>query len=167
VQKILRFLHRLEDAVLAVLLAGMLILACAQIALRNFFDVYLIWADPALRVGVLWLGMLGALAASRRRRHISIDMLSKFLPPSQESLVSAGTQLFAAAVCAVIGYYSLDFVRFEYEDATKAFASVPVWVSAIVIPICFSVLSLRFVLQAIRDLKRFAAPVPPAAGGAG
>ena len=53
----------------------------------------------------------------------------------------------------MIGYHSLDFVRFEYEDAGKAFASVPVWLTAIVIPIGFGLLSLRFVLHAIRDLQ--------------
>lgn len=165
-QKVLRFLHRLEDAVLAVLLAGMLVLAGAQIVLRNFFDVSLIWADPALRAAVLWVGMLGAVAASRQKKHISIDMLSKFLPPIQQSLVSVATQLFAAAVCGVIGYYSLEFVRFEYEEAGKAFANVPVWFSATVIPIAFGLLSLRFVAHAIRDLKRVGAPEPPADGDA-
>lgn len=165
-RKVLRFLHCLEDAALAALLAGMLFLAGAQIVLRNFFDVSLIWGDPALRAGVLWVGMLGAVAASRGGKHISIDMLSKFLPPRQQSLVSAGTQLFAAAVCVVIGYHSLDFVRFEYEDAGKAFASVPVWLTAIVIPIGFGLLSLRFVLHAIRDLRRVGAGDSPQGGDA-
>lgn len=150
----MRYLHYLEDALLAVLLTAMLLLAGAQIVLRNFFEVSFIWADPALRVGVLWVGMLGALAASRSGKHISIDMLSKFLRPKQQALVSALTQLFAAVVCGVIGYHGIDFVRFEYEDAGMAFARVPVWFTALVIPLGFGLLAMRFLLHAIGDLKQ-------------
>ena len=146
---------------LAVLLTAMLLVAGGQIILRNAFEITLIWADPALRAGVLWVGMLGALAASRERKHISIDVLSKFLRPSRQSLVSALTQLFAAAVCGVIGYYGVDFVRFEYEDSSIAFAQVPVWLTALVIPLGFGLLAVRFFVHAILDLKQLGSSSSP------
>lgn len=163
-QKVLRYLHRLEDAVLAVLLTGMIVLAGAQIVFRNLFDASLIWADPTLRAAVLWVGMLGAVAATRERKHISIDILSKFLPSRLQSLVSSVTQLFAAGVCGVIGYFSLDFLRFEYEEGGRAFANVPTWLLEIVIPIAFALLSVRFALHAISDARRLGVAEPSAEG---
>ena len=40
--------HRVEDLLLALLLSAMILLASAQIFLRNFFDSSLSWGDPAL-----------------------------------------------------------------------------------------------------------------------
>ena len=39
------------------------------------------WAETFLRVLVLWIGLAGAMAASREHRRISIDILSRFLQP--------------------------------------------------------------------------------------
>ncbi len=67
-------LGRLEDALLVALLGVLLLLASTQILLRNLFDAGLTWADPLLRVLVLWLGLLGAMIASRSGKHITLDV---------------------------------------------------------------------------------------------
>ena len=54
-------LHRFEDVLLALLLTAMILLAPLQIVLRHGFDGGISWADPLLRVGVLWLGLLGSV----------------------------------------------------------------------------------------------------------
>ena len=40
--------------------------------LRNFFSIGFAWGDGLTRLAVLWLGLLGALAASRDGRHITM-----------------------------------------------------------------------------------------------
>ena len=55
----------LENALLVFVLAAMVLLAAAQILLRNFMGVSLEWTDQALRLLVLWVAFLGAVAASR------------------------------------------------------------------------------------------------------
>ena len=52
-----------ETAILVLLLTAMMLLASSQIALRNFFASGFAWADEALRLMVLWLAMIGAVAA--------------------------------------------------------------------------------------------------------
>ena len=69
-----------EDALLVLILSTMVLLAAGQIILRNFLDVGFIWGDELLRMLVLWLAVAGALAASRSDKHISIDVLNRFLP---------------------------------------------------------------------------------------
>ena len=41
-------IHRVEDFILALLLTAMILLASAQIVLRNLFDSSLFWGDPLL-----------------------------------------------------------------------------------------------------------------------
>jgi len=52
----------MEDGILVVLLSVMILVAAAQILLRNFFDIGLSWGDQALRILVLWVGLMGAVA---------------------------------------------------------------------------------------------------------
>ena len=91
-------LHRLEEAVLALLLGAMIVLASLQILLRGAFGSGLAWADPLLRVLVLWVGLLGAVTASREGRQITVDVLSRLLSERARAAVGAITGLFTAGV---------------------------------------------------------------------
>ncbi len=82
-----RFLHRLEDSLLVILLTTLILLASTQIFLRNLFDTGLVWIDPLLRVMVLWLGLLGAAVAAREHKHIQIDILTRLLSKNAFTLV--------------------------------------------------------------------------------
>ena len=53
----------LEDAIMVILLAGMILLAAGQIILRNVFDLGFIWTDELLRLLVLWLAVAGGVEA--------------------------------------------------------------------------------------------------------
>jgi len=75
----LRWLDRIENGLIAVLVLAMVLLAGAQILLRNLFDSGIEWADPLLRALVLWTAMLGALAAARDDKHIGLDLVTHFV----------------------------------------------------------------------------------------
>ncbi len=79
------FLHRLEDGMLVGLLLLLIGMAVAQIFLRNFLGSGILWGDALLRVAVLWIGLLGAMAASRRGAHIGIDVVSRFCRGASEN----------------------------------------------------------------------------------
>lgn len=148
----IRVIHGFEDAALCLLLTGMIGLAVAQILLRNFWDTGLPWADPALRAGVLWLGLLGALAASRDRRQITVDVLSRFL----EGRWRLGAQLiansFTAAVAALLAWHCGRFIAGEIEFETVAFAGIPSWWLQLVLPVAFGFIALRYAMHALADL---------------
>ena len=57
----LRYLRRIENGLLAILVLVLVGLAGTQIVLRVFFETGLAWADSFSRSLVLWTGMLGAL----------------------------------------------------------------------------------------------------------
>ena len=70
IQRFQRWLHKAEDLLLASVLFVMLFLAVADIAMRLITGGSLIWIPPVLQVLVLWLGLLGALLASRTQEQI-------------------------------------------------------------------------------------------------
>jgi len=136
-------IHRAEDILLAFLLGSLVLLAPLQIVLRNVFDAGWIWADSLLRVLVLWIALLGALAASRHDKQIAVDVVSKFLSPRKKAIVGILTGLFTTLVCSVVAYHSWLFVAGEREFGSKAFGDVPAWLCQSVIPFAFAMIAVR------------------------
>jgi TRAP-type C4-dicarboxylate transport system permease small subunit len=147
--RILKGIHWLEGLVLVLLLGVMIAVAVMQIVMRNGFEGGFLWADSFLRVLVLWITMVGALVASRGQRHISIDIAGKYLPHRFAKWVATFNGLFTAAICFLIAWYSLDFIKLEYESPSPAFANVPTWVCESIMPIAFSLIGIRCLAYAL------------------
>ena len=153
--QLLRGLHRAEDLLLGLLLASLLALGLAQIGLRLFFGTGIEWAEPVERMGVLWLALMGALGATRERRHISIDALPRLLPPKLHRAAWALTQFATAVICGVLAWTGWGMVEFEREAPTLFVKGVESWIPMLVFPAGFALMALRFLVAA------FAAPPEP------
>lgn len=148
--------RRIEDVLLAALLTVMVLLAGWQIVQRNFFGGGMIWGDELLRLMVLWLGLLGAMAASRDDRHISIDLLLRFLPQRLKLPVRVALHCFTSVVCGMLAWYSLLFVRMEHEYHTEVLTGLPAWWFELILPLAFGMMCLRYV----GHLRRTLYPLP-------
>lgn len=132
---------------------GLLLLAIflsvAQILLRGLFDSGIFWADSALRVMVLWIGLLGAMYASHQGKHIRIDIFSRYLSRRLRNVFYRLTEFVTAIMCGIATFYSARFVMFEYQDGLIAFANVPTWLCESIIPVAFFVMSVRYLLATL------------------
>ena len=146
IQRTYNTLLATETFLLLFFLLLAILLACAQILLRNFFDSGIFWADSALRVMVLWIGMIGAMFASRNKKHIRIDILSHYLPVKLRNNVWRINEMITAIVCGIVAFYSIEFIKSEYQDGSIAFANVPVWLCETIIPVAFIVMALRYLV---------------------
>jgi TRAP-type C4-dicarboxylate transport system permease small subunit len=141
----------LETGLLVCILAGMMLLALGQIVLRNFFDIGLPWGDELLRLLVLWLGLAGALAASRADRHINVAVLDHYLPPTARKLVKIFMHLFTAAVCAAVAWFSWQFVLTSREYGDLLLGSIPAWWLQAALPLGFALMTWRYLVLLLRD----------------
>ncbi len=141
-----------EDAVLVIILTGMILLAAGQIVARNFFGFGFIWSDELLRMLVLWIAVAGAVAASRKDKHINIAILDRFLPPRLNDIVKIIIDFFTAGVCAVVTWYSINFVRTSYEYEDVLLGDVPAWLLQLVLPVGFGLISWRYTLFFLKRL---------------
>lgn len=143
-----KLLH-LETIILVSTFLIILTIAVLQIVLRNFFDMGILWADTFLRIAVLWLGMMGALFASRDNNHINMNLGLKYLSGNSLRIVKVIIHLFTALICFVVAWYGVNLLLMEYEDAGNAFAAVPIWITVSIIPIGFTIMGLRYFSLAI------------------
>ena len=147
-------LHRVEDAILVGLLLLMIGMSVTQIFLRNLFEAGIVWSDVLVRILVLWVGLVGAMVASRQGNHITIDILDRYLPARAKKVADFVVELFTALICTVVAYYSLVFVQMEFVDGGMAFAQVPTWLCEAIIPFAFTVIALRYFILSIISFKK-------------
>ncbi len=133
----------------------MILLSSGQIVLRNFFDVGIIWIDPLLRVLVLWTALIGATVASRKNKHIRIDLISRVFSKKAHLVIQVFVGFFTAAVCAIIAWFGAQWVLMDYQDRLKGFADVPSWMLEIIIPVAFGLIAIRYFLLSIFWIELF------------
>ena len=153
ISRLIWAVRKAEDTLLVLLLLTMIVLAVVQIFLRNFFDSGIVWGDALVRVLVLWIGLTGAMAASRDDNHISIDVVSRYLPAAVKPFARGATYLFTCAITGLMAWHSYRFVLMEKADEITAFAGVPAWICEAVIPFAFAMISIRYLLFLIRQIK--------------
>lgn len=142
--KFIKYINFIEDSLLVVILSSMIILAVYQIISRNLFSEGVVWIDPLLRTLVMWVGLAGAVVATRTDHHIKIDIFAKYLPNNFQPYVHRAVYLFTFLICLLIAWHAARFVFSEYEYGTIAFASVPAWLTAIIIPVSFFLIAIRY-----------------------
>lgn len=146
----MRLGRALETGLLVVLLGFLVVFSSAQIVLRNVFSIGVTWGDGLTRVVVLWLALLGALAASSDGKHIRMNALLQRLPPSLQVVTGAASDLFAAAVSAVLAYLSFTFVRDSRSYGDVLLGQFPAWWFESIMPVAFALIAYRFVVHALR-----------------
>jgi TRAP-type C4-dicarboxylate transport system permease small subunit len=149
----------LETWLIVVILGGLIALGAAQIVLRNFFSIGFSWSDGLTRLAVLWLGLLGALAASRDGRHIAMGAVIRYLPRRLRVLAGVAADWFGAAVSALLAWASWAFVSDSREFADTLLGDVPAWWLQAIMPVAFALMAWQFLVQSIRRLRGTASPV--------
>ena len=148
-----RAARSLETALIAVVLTGLILLGAVQIVLRNVFSTGFAWGDGVARLAVLWLALLGALAASRDGRHITLGVLTRWLPPRWRIAAQVTADTFGAAVSAALAWVSWAFVGDSREFGDTLLGDVPAWWLQSIMPVAFALMAWRFLVQAAKRLR--------------
>jgi TRAP-type C4-dicarboxylate transport system permease small subunit len=147
-------LEKFEYGLIVCLLSLMIILSFGQMVSRNLFHQAFVWGDILLRQLVLWTGFLGASLAVRQNKHISIDVLSNFLPASSKNKVFTFTRIVTAIISGFLAWAALSFVQFEKESESILFLDLPVWFFQLILPYCFFTIAFRFLLHSTVSEKK-------------
>ena len=131
-----------------------------QIINRQLLDgaFSLTWADELVKIIVLWLAMVGSVAACRDNKHIRIDLISHILSGPVVAWSKVVVDLFAATVCAVIGWQAWRLIREEMSWGDTVFTDVPLWLLHAIVPLAFVLISYQFLVRVVRLLLEIFRP---------
>ncbi len=153
IHQILTFEKWLLDTILCLILVALILLACTQIGLRTFFSGGLLWADPLLRYLVLWCGMLGAVVATREKKHIAIDVVGYLAPEQLKPWLSLILNLFSTLVAAILTWAAVIFVSNERLFGGSPLLTIPTWIWYLIFPIAFTLITVHFLLALTTDIR--------------
>jgi TRAP-type C4-dicarboxylate transport system permease small subunit len=152
-----------ENAALVVLLAAMIGVSVFQIINRQLLGgaFTIAWADEFVKLTVLWLAMVGSIAACRDNKHIRIDLITHILSGQIVSWIKIVVDLFAAAVCAMIAWQAWRLVREEISWGDTVLGNVPLWIVHVIVPLAFVLISYQFLVRVLKLLLDVLRPAEP------
>lgn len=151
-----------ERSLVITMLCVMVLLTFLQVILRNVFSSGILWADTILRHMVLWMAFLGASLAAEQEKHISIDIVTRFLQPKATNLVRILTTLLAGVVSLYLADAGLTFLKSEIESQsvllTVGTYDLSGWWFQVIIPVGFGLLAFRFLLRTVQHVVKALRP---------
>jgi TRAP-type C4-dicarboxylate transport system permease small subunit len=145
--RIHRFLIALENTLLLILILGELGMMFAQVVAR-FFGGGWLFIEELSRYLVLWIGVFGALVATRGRRQIAIEILPRLLKPPLRRILFIFQDLFVLGIVVVLTVATWQYMGALGEERSP---SLNLSVKDLLYPLFlgFIFLGLRTLLSAI------------------
>jgi len=142
-------LETVEQGLVSLILSLIILLATYQIGLRWLTAGGLPWIDPLLRYTVLWGGLLGAVLATARAQHISLDVVSFLVPDRLKPWLTLITCSFSAVIAGFLFRAAILFLQSEIAFGSSSLLGLPSWVLFLIFPISFAMISFHFGLSAL------------------
>ncbi len=137
----------LENALLAVVFTGAVVLPLLEIALRTLLGTGIEGVFTLVRHLTLAVGMLGAAVAAREQRLLTLAV-TPLLAGKHAGLARLVSSSVAAAISVLLAMAALEFVAIEREAGNTLVYALPVWVAQIPLPLGFGLIALRLVWHA-------------------
>lgn len=141
----MRWIERVEEAVIAFLLAAMTVITFAQVVARYVFNYSFVWAVEL--TGVLFGGLIfiGMAYGVRVGAHIGVDAFVKILKPGAARVVGIVATLMCLLYAGIVLVGGFTYVQKMYLVGIEM-QDLPVaqWIPRAVLPLGYALLALRF-----------------------
>lgn len=140
-----KFVNRIEESVLSILLVAMTLLVFVEVILRFGFNTGIHWAQEVTLYISAWFVLFGASYGVKVGAHIGVDVLVKQLPHKLRRIVGATAVILCLVYCVMflqgawVYLSKLKMIGIEMEDLPYQR-----WITESIIFIGFVLLVIRF-----------------------
>ncbi|PID50538.1 MAG: C4-dicarboxylate ABC transporter permease [Proteobacteria bacterium] len=142
-----RWVYRLEENIIALLLVSMTLLVFVETILRFGFHTGVMWAEELTLHLSAWMVLFGAAYGLRVGAHIGVDFLVKKFSPEVQRII--GLVMVAAALfyCALFIYGSWVYLGKIYKIGIEL-NDIPIkkWMAHSILLIGFVLIGIRLIL---------------------
>lgn len=143
-----RRLRQGENALVVIALVLMVLLPCAEIVLRKFFNSGIPAATPLVQHLVLAVGMLGGALAARDKRLLSLSTLTQILRPAARRWAQIFGNAFATVITLFLAKAAGDFVVASRGLNKMLGYGIPIWTVQTLLVIGFAIIAVRLLWHA-------------------
>ncbi|MAY86452.1 MAG: C4-dicarboxylate ABC transporter permease [Pseudooceanicola sp.] len=128
----------------------------ANVVLRNAFGTPIYGLLDAVQYGLLVATFLGAPWVLSIASHVSVDLLTSHLPPRIAGPLARVIALFGAGVSGAVCWFSLQATLASYAKGSmiRTAFTIPEWLTLVLMPVAFGLLTLEFLRQTARPPRR-------------
>lgn len=139
-----RIFNRLEEILIALLLAAMVSVTFIQVTLRYVFGSGILWGVECTGYLFGWLVLLGASYVLKKRAHIGVDALVQKLSPAWRRLLGLAATLLSLVYATIFFIGGLGYVGIMYGIGLKAEdINIERWILLSILPLGFALLWFR------------------------
>ena len=137
-------LGRLEESIIALLLAGMVVVTFSQVVARYVFNSGAVWALELTTFLFAWLVLLGVSYGIRVHAHIGVDAFVKLFGSRARRVFGLAVVAAGLAYGVIMFIGSWNYVSRMYQIGIDAVdLPVPRWIPLAVLPIGLGLVVLR------------------------
>jgi C4-dicarboxylate transporter DctQ subunit len=161
---LLKVLDRLEETLIAFLMAAATLVIFGAVAHRYLAGVPLVqdlmlkldvsWAQELCIFMFVWMAKFGAAYGVRQGIHVGVDVLVRKLPEGPRRSMTLLALLAGALFTGIVATLGANFVwRMAHTEQTSADLEVPMWIVYLCVPLGSSLMSFRFLQVAWNFMK--------------
>ncbi|OPX56375.1 C4-dicarboxylate transporter, DctQ subunit [Oceanospirillum multiglobuliferum] len=142
---LLRFIHKLEENIVAFLLVAITLMVFMEVVMRFVFNSGVTWIQEATLYTSAWFVLFGASYGVRIGAHIGVDVLVKLLPDPLRRVAGLIAIALCFVYCALFLLGSWDYLELMYMIGIEMEdLPIPKWMALMIMPIGFVLLVIRF-----------------------
>ncbi len=130
VRRVAAGLEWVEQLLIRVLFIGLVVVVFTGVLLRYVFKIPLIWGEELSLFLFIWLALLSASIAVRRRLHVRMAELIAKLPKPLRASFDIAALLCMAALTMVLGWQGYNLAGSGLNEQAPALRGPMVWVYA-------------------------------------
>jgi C4-dicarboxylate transporter, DctM subunit len=143
-----RWLREVENLLVSLALAALVLLPLGEIVLRKLFQTGISGATAFEQHLTLLIGLLGGALAAREGRLLTLSTLMDLLKGQGRVFARVFSSAFAAGISVFLCVAAAQLVQTEKEAGKILAYGIPLWTIQLVMPLSFGVIALRLLWRA-------------------
>jgi len=148
-----RWLREVENLLVSLALAALVLLPLGEIVLRKLFQTGISGATAFQQHLTLLIGLLGGALAAREGRLLTLSTLMDFLKGQGQVFTRVFSSAFAAGISVFLCVAAAQLVQTEKEAGKILAYGIPLWTIQLVMPLSFGVIALRLLWRAAESWR--------------
>lgn len=148
-----RWLREVENLLVSLALAALVLLPLGEIVLRKLFQTGISGATAFQQHLTLLIGLLGGALAAREGRLLTLSTLMNFLKGQWQVFARVFSSAFAAGISVFLCVAAAQLVHTEKEAGKILAYGIPLWTIQLVMPLSFGVIALRVLWRAAESWR--------------
>jgi TRAP-type C4-dicarboxylate transport system permease small subunit len=170
--RLCRLAGQAEELLCYALLAALVVTTSLQVFTRYVINAPFTWTEELARMLFIWIVFVGAAVIVKQSSHISIDFVTRLLPPGPRRVALIISHALSVAILLTLGAKAVQLLRITGHSASPAL-EIP-WVCVYAaFPLGMFLMAARYTGALIRLVRGADGPTvpgqagPPAAGPQG